>query len=128
LSKKTYFPDRGDLIHLNFSPSAGREHSGAHYGLVLSTSSFAKVTGYALVCPITSRIRGWPFEVVIPKGILPRKNEQAIESALLTDQVKSLDYRERGVQYLCKCPDNILDAVLEIVRAIIDADDVTDEI
>jgi mRNA interferase MazF len=128
VARKAYFPDSGDLVHLNFSPSAGHEHAGPHYALALSTAAFAKATGYALFCPITSRIRNWPFEVRIPAGVLPPKQGTPVDSVLLTDQIKSLDYRDRNAIFVAKAPDAVLDAVLDIVRAILDADDVMDEL
>ena len=94
MSKRTYFPDRGDFVHVNFSPSAGHEQAGGHYGLVLSTASFAKVTGQAFICPITSRIRGWPLEVLVPKGLLPPKQGQQAASQ---DEVTEMIARKRGL-------------------------------
>ena len=127
MSKRTYFPDRGDFVHVNFSPSAGHEQAGGHYGLALSTASFSRVTGQALICPITSHLRGWTLEVLVPKGILPPKTGELVDSAILTYQVKSLDFRERGVSFVTRAPDDILDETLEKVRAILDFDDVTAE-
>jgi mRNA interferase MazF len=127
VSKRTYFPDRGDFVHINFSPSAGVEQAGGHYGLVLSTSSFAKVTGNALICPITSTIRNWLLEVRVPKGLLPPKQGLMVESVIQSHQVKSLDFRERDVSFVATAPNEILDETLEKVRAIIDSDDVIDE-
>ena len=127
MARHTYFPDRGDFIHIDFSPSAGHEEAGGHYGLVLSTASFSKATGHALICPITSRIRGWPLEVIVRKGLLPLKQGAAVDSVVLTYQMKSLDFRERGVAYISKAPDDVLDETLEKIRAILDSDDVIEE-
>lgn len=71
MAKRTYFPDRGDFVHLNFSPAAQHELADRHYGLVLSTASFARKTGFALICPITSNVDPWPFDVAVPAGTLP---------------------------------------------------------
>lgn len=128
MARHTYFPDRGDFVHLNFSPSAQHEIADRHYALVLSTSSFSKLTGFALVCPITSNMKPWPFDVRIPAGILPPKAGRNVESALVTDQVKSVDFRDRGCAYVGKAPEEILDDALAKVRAILDSDDVVDEI
>lgn len=125
MSKRTYFPERGDFVYINFSPSAGHEQAGGHYGLVLSTASFSKVTGQAMICPITSHIRGWTLEVIVPKGLLPPKAGEPVDSVILTYQVKSLDFRERDVAFVTRAPDDILDEALEKVRAILDSDDVT---
>lgn len=128
MAKRTYFPDRGDFVHLNFSPSASHEMADRHYGLVLSTSSFARSTGFALICPITSNVTPWPFDVLVPKGILPPKGGKDIESAVLTDQVKSVDFRDRECEFIRKAPDDVLDEALAKVRAIIDSDDVVREL
>jgi mRNA interferase MazF len=128
MAKHAYFPDRGDLVHLNFSPSAHHEMAQRHYGLVLSSSSFARKTGFALVCPITSNTKPWPFDVRIPRGLLPRKQGVGVESVVMTDQVKSIDYRDRECEFVCKAPDDLLDEALAKVRAILDSDDVVAEL
>jgi mRNA interferase MazF len=128
MARKTYFPDRGHFVHLNFSPSAGHEMADHHYGIVISTASFSRLTGFAVVCPITSSIKPWPFYVPVPKGHLPLKGGILVESVIATDQVKSVDCRERGIDYVSDAPEEILDEVLAKVRAIIDSDDVVDEL
>lgn len=128
MARRTYFPDRGDFVHLNFSPSAGHEMADRHSALVLSTASFSRITGFALVCPITSAMRPWPFHVLVQKGILPAKQGLEVASNVATDQVKSVDCREREIEFVCKAPEEILDEVLAKVRAIIDSDDVVEEI
>ena len=128
MARRTYFPDRGDFVHLNFSPSAGHEMADRHFAIVLSTSSFARITGFALVCPVTSTIRPWPFYVFVPKGTLPAKQGVLVDSNIATDQVKSVDCRDREIKFVCKAPDEILDEVLARVRAIIDSDDVVEEL
>lgn len=128
MSKHTYFPERGDLVHhMDFSPSTGHELTGGHYGLVLSTASFARATGHVLVCPITSTIRGWGFEVFLSRGLLPPKQGTHVDSVVLTHQAKSLDFRERHTALVGRVPDVILDEALEKVRAIVDSDVVMSE-
>ena len=128
MARHTYHPERGDFVHLNFSPSAGHEMADRHYGLVLSTASFSRLTGFALVCPITSTVRPWPFFVAVPKGLLPAKQGVSVESVIATDQVKSVDCREREMEFVCKAPEDILDEALARVRAIIDSDDVVEKL
>ena len=128
MARHTYFPDRGDFVHLNFSPSAGHEMADRHYALVISTSSFSRVTGFAIVCPVTSSVKPWPFYVLVHKGILPPKAGVLVESVIATDQVKSVDCREREMEFVSKAPDEILDEALARVRAIIDSDDVVSEL
>lgn len=128
MSKLTYYPDRGDFVHLNFSPSAEHELADRHYALVLSTQSFAKKTGYAVVCPVSSNTRPWPFDVLVPQGILPPKQGKIIESVVMTDQMKSIDYRDRECAFVTQAPDAIVDEALAKVRAILDSDDVVEEL
>jgi len=130
VAKQTYFPDRSHFVHLNSSPSAQHEMADRHYGLVLSTVSFARKTGFALICPITSNTKLWPFDVRVPAGILPPKRGQAIDSVILTDQVKSVDFRGRECEceFVIEAPDELLDEALAKVRAIIDSDDVVEKL
>lgn len=127
MARHTYFPDRGDLVHVDFSSAAGHEQAGLRYGLVLSTVPFAKATGIALICPITATIRNVPLEVLVPAGILPPKQGKAVESVVLSYQIKALDFRERGIEFVARAPDDILDETLARVRAILDSDDVMGE-
>ena len=128
MARHIYYPDRGDFVHLNCSPSAGREMADRHFAIVISTASFSRTTGFAVICPITSTVRPWPLFVLVPKGILPPKQGVGVESVIATDQVKSVDWREREVEFVVKAPDEILDEVLGRVRAIIDSDDVMEEL
>ena len=128
MAKQTYFPDRGHLVHVNFSPSAEHEMADRHYALVLSTASFARKTGFALVCPITSNTKPWPFDVFLSRGTLPEKRGKEVDSVVLTDQVKSVDFRDRECEFVAVAPDDILDEALAKVRAILDSDDVVAEL
>ena len=128
MARQTYFPDRGHIVHLNFSPSAQHEIADRHYALVLSTASFARKTGFALVCPLTSNVKPWPFDVLIPRGLLPAKAGRQVASVVMTDQVKSIDFRDRECEFVVPAPDHILDEALGKVRAIIDSDDVVEEL
>jgi len=119
---KTYIPERGDLIHLNWYPSAGREMQDEHYGLVLSPREFNKQTELAMVCPTTSQVsqRSWAFAVLLEMGTLPPKEGKMVDSVILVDQTKALDYRYRGAKKVAECPKEVLDEVTEIVLAIMD--------
>jgi mRNA-degrading endonuclease toxin of MazEF toxin-antitoxin module len=112
MARLSYTPDRGDLVHVNLSPSAGRELTGPHYALVLSSKSYNQATGLAVCAAITSRIRGGPFEVLLPKGVLPPKSGIGeVDSVILCDALRQLDYRERSMTLVAKCPRDILDEV-----------------
>ena len=119
---KTYIPERGDLVHVNWYPSGGREMQDHHYGLVLSPMDFNKQTELAMICPTTSQVsdRDWSFAVLLKKGILPPKDGQDVDSAILVDQTRSLDYRYRGAKKVGECPKDILEEVTEIALTILD--------
>ncbi|MGD0389802.1 MAG: type II toxin-antitoxin system PemK/MazF family toxin [Tepidisphaeraceae bacterium] len=124
MSKQTYHPERGDIIHLNLAPSAGHELTGPHFALVLSTLRFSKATGFTIVAPGTTkyhgeqRLAGQQLMVKLPPvAKLPQ------EGWLYPHQVKSLDYRDRGVSFVAKLEDDdFLIDILERVRAFIDPD------
>ena len=112
MARHAYTPDRGDLVHVSLSPSAGRELTGPHYALVLSPESYNRDHGLAVCVAITSRIRGGPFEVLLPKGTLPAKSGIGeVDSVILADALRQLDYRERSMEFIAKCPGEILDEV-----------------
>jgi len=119
-SHRTQFPDSGDIIHVNLAPSAGREMTGPHYALVLSSAQYAKVTGTVLVCPITSRVRGWDFEVPLSPGLLPsKKGAGDVASVIHSDAVRQLDFRERGATIVAKSPPAIIAEVRDILAQVL---------
>ncbi len=81
-------PERGDIVWLDFHPQAGHEQAGHRPALVISQSAYNRTVGLALFCPITSRAKGYPFEVSLPAG-------HKVRGVVLADQVKSLDWRMR---------------------------------
>jgi mRNA-degrading endonuclease toxin of MazEF toxin-antitoxin module len=121
MARLSYTPDRGDLVHLNLSPSAGRELTGPHYALVLSAKSYNHGTGLVVCVAITSRVRGGPYEVLLPKGSLPAKAGVGdVDSVILSDAIRQLDYRERAMQFVAKCPRAIMDAVTLRALTVVD--------
>lgn len=80
-----YIPEAGDIVWLQFNPQAGHEQAGHRPALVLSPAKYNKI-GLMLCCPMTTKLKGYPFEVVI---------EGSQTSAALADQVKSLDWKVR---------------------------------
>ena len=127
MSKQTYHPDRGDIIHLNLSPSAGHELTGPHFALVISTARFSKATGFAIVVPATTkyhaeqRLAGQQLMVKLPA--LASIDQ---DGWLYPHQVKSLDYRDRDVSLVARLEDDdFLIDVMERVRAFIDPDSTT---
>ena len=92
-----YCPARGDLIWIDFNPQAGHEQAGRRPALVLSPQPYNGKVGLAILCPITSKVRGFPFEVKIPDGL-------KVGGVILSDQVKSLDWKERRAEFAGKVP------------------------
>jgi mRNA interferase MazF len=105
-------PDRGDLVWLDFDPQAGREQAGRRPALVLSPRAYHQHTPYAVVCPITTRVKGYPFEVVLPAGL-------PIAGAVLADQVKSIDRHARRIEVVGRAPEELVRDVGEKVRALL---------
>ncbi|MBI4729736.1 MAG: endoribonuclease MazF [Acidobacteria bacterium] len=108
-----YTPDRGDVVWLRFDPQAGHEQGGRRPALVISPKSYNRKVGLALFCPITSNIKGYPFEVEIPKG-------SKATGAVLSDQIKSLDWRVRSATRLCSAPAGVIDDVTARILALVD--------
>ena len=107
-----YIPNRGDAVWITFNPQAGHEQAGRRPALILSPASYNDKVGLAILCPITSHIKGYPFEVLISAG-------RKINGAILSDQVKSLDWRERQAKLVCKLPAAIVDEVLQKLNTLL---------
>jgi len=103
---RRYTPGRGDVVWLTFHPQAGHEEAGRRPALVLSPASYNRKVGLALFCPITSQVKGYPFEVPIPNGL-------EVAGVVLSDQVKSLDWQARAAQFICRLPASATVEVLE---------------
>ena len=107
-----YIPDRGDAVWLTFDPQSGHEQRGRRPAVVLSPRSYNSVTGLALFCPVTSKIKGYPFEVVLP-------SVTKIEGVILADQVRNLDWKSRDAEWICKLPSATTEEVLGKLSALI---------
>jgi mRNA interferase MazF len=92
-----YIPDRGDIVWMTFNPQAGHEQAGRRPALVLSPASYNGKVGLAILCPITSQVKNYPFEVLIPDGL-------KMGGAILSDQVKSHDWRASQAEFVCELP------------------------
>ncbi len=100
-----YVPERGDVVWISLRPQAGHEQSGRRPALVLSPAAYNGKVGLALLCRITSQVKGYPFEVVIPAGA-------GVAGAVLADQVKSADWRAREAEFICTLSQATLSEVL----------------
>ena len=107
-----FVPDRGDLLWLHFDPQVGREQAGRRPALALSPRAYNAKVGLALFCPVTSAVKGYPFEVPIPNGL-------PVQGVVLADHVKSLDWRVRQATLIARVPDSTLALVLERLRLLL---------
>src|SRR5947199_8244601 len=98
VSRKSYIPERGDAVWITLDPQAGHEQAGRRPALVLSPAAYNGKVGLALLCPITSQVKGYPFEVGLPAGL-------KVGGVALADQVKSLDWRARKATLICRVPE-----------------------
>ena len=101
-----YEPERGDIVWLTFNPQAGHEQAGRRPAVVLSPRTYNSKVGLAIFCPITSKIKGYPFEVKIPADC-------DATGVVLADQVKSLDWRARTASYICTLPEPVMAEILQ---------------
>lgn len=109
----SYCPKRGDVVWLSFAPQAGHEQAGHRPALVLSPEAYNRKTGLAIFCPITSQIKGYPFEVHLPSGL-------KASGVVLADQVKSFDWQARGAQFCCRIPEATLAEVLSKLNVLLE--------
>lgn len=107
-----YVPDRGDVVWLHFTPQAGHEQAGHRPALVLSPASYNGKTGLMLCCPITSREKGYPFEVKLD----PRAG---VSGVALADQIKSLDWRARQAKRKGKAASHTTGRAIDLARALL---------
>jgi mRNA interferase MazF len=112
VKRSDYIPERGDLIWISLSPRTGHEQSGRRPAVVLSPAAYNGKVGLAILCPITRQIIGYPFEVILPEGI-------SVSGAILSDQVKNLDWRIRKAELICTLPRAIIHEVLEKIRLLL---------
>ncbi len=99
-----YVPDRGDIIWIDFNPQRGHEQAKRRPGLVLSPKAYNQKTSLCLLCPMTSKQKGYPFEVLLKNG--------DPENVILSDQVKSLDWKARNAIFKSRASQNVLEEVI----------------
>jgi len=99
-----YIPDRGDIVYLDFDPTKGHEQRGHRPAFVLSPRRYNAKSSLALLMPITKQQKGYPFEVFLPP-------ELQIQGVILADQIKCLDWKARGVQFIEFAPESVVEEV-----------------
>lgn len=107
----SYVPDKGEVVWLDFDPQAGHEQSGRRPAFVVSSSSYNKRTSLMLCCPITTQVKGYPFEVAVEDGV---------RGVILADQVKSLDWQVRRAEKKGKASKEVFDEVIAKIRVILE--------
>jgi mRNA interferase MazF len=107
-----YIPQRGDFVRLDFDPQSGHEQMGNRPALVVSQTEFNQYRGFALVCPVSNTKRHNPFYVTIPADL-------AVTGVIMTDQLRSLDYRSRSAISIGECPADLLLEVLNRIYPIL---------
>ena len=112
---RRYVPARGDTVWITLNPQAGHEQAGRRPGLVVSPASYNGKVGLAVLCPITGQVKGYPFEVIIPSGL-------KVCGVVLSDQVKSLDWRMRRAEFICKVPRQTISEVIDKLEALLLSD------
>ncbi len=110
--KGSYVPERGDIVWVELDPQAGHEQAGRRPALVLSPAVYNGRVGLALLCPVTSQVKGYPFEVALPE-------ELAVSGVVLADQVKSLDWRARRAARICAVSEEVVAEVLDKLNTLL---------
>ena len=108
----TYTPERGDVVWISLNPQAGDEQSGRRPAVVLSPGAYNGKVGLAILCPVTSQVKGYPFEVRLPE-------ELDIGGVILADQVKSLDWRARKAEFAGSLPAATIGEVLQRLNTLL---------
>ena len=109
---KHYTPARNDVVWLSFRLQSGREQAGRRPAIVISPQIYNNKTGLSLFCPITSKSKGYPFEVQLPGSC-------AIQGVILSDQLKSLDWKTRQAEYICTVSSEIMKDVTNKLKTLI---------
>ncbi len=107
-----YVPERGDAVWITLDPQAGHEQAGRRPALVLSPSAYNGRVGLALFCPITSQVKGYPFEVPLPPGL-------PLAGVVGADQVKSLDWRARKITRIGPLPEEVVVQVVQRLQLLL---------
>ena len=105
-------PERGDVVWIDFHPQSGREQAGRRPALVLTPARYNGLVGLLIACPVTKRAKGYPFESPLPADL-------AVQGVVLADHVRSLDWRARRSEFICKAPGEVVEQVTAKVQALL---------
>ena len=112
MSAARYVPERGDLLWLTFDPQAGHEQAGRRPALVLSPAAYNRRANLALLCPITTQAKGYPFEVALPGGL-------PLSGVILADHLKSVEWAARRAEFVGKASADVLAEVTTKLRPLL---------
>jgi mRNA interferase MazF len=112
----SYVPRRGDIVWLSFDPQAGHEQAGRRPAFVVSPEAYNRKTGLFLACPVTSKVKGYPFEVALPEN-------RDVGGVILADQIKSLDWKARRAKFAAATDKDVISEVIALVLPLIDEHD-----
>jgi len=112
VSRKLAAPDQGDVVWLNHDPQAGHEQAGHRPALVLSPKAYNAATGLMLCCPVTTRAKGYPFEVELIGA-------KGVKGVVLSDQLRSLDWEARGAEKAGRAADDVVTDVLAKLKVLL---------
>ena len=107
-----YVPSRGDVVWINFDPQVGHEQAGRRPAVILSPIDYNRTVGLALMCPITTRSKGYPWEIAL-------EHSSGVQGVVLADQVKSLDWRRRNAAFLARLDDPTTSVILDRARILL---------
>ena len=113
MTRSQSVPDRGDLVWLEFAPHAGHEQAGRRPGVVLSPETYNRLTGLALICPVTSKIKGFGFESRLPEG-------SSVQGVVLSDHVRSMDWRTRKLRKEGRVSDGVIRDIFQKLGTLLD--------
>ena len=111
MATKVYVPEAGDIVWLEFDPQAGHEQAGHRQALVLSPAAYNVKKGLMICCPLSTQIKGYPFEV--------QTQISTKSGVVLSDQVKSLDWRVRKAKKKGVVSEEVLQEVRAKIKALL---------
>jgi len=111
VAKRSYIPERSDLVWLDFNPVRGHEQKGKRPALVVSSSGYNAKSGLALVCPVTSQVKGYPFEVAF--------KTRNVQGVILADQIRGVDWKKRDAEKICRISEAVVTEVQEYVKKLV---------
>ena len=111
VAKRTYVPDRGDIVWLDFNPVRGHEQNGRRPALIISSKRYNAKSGLALVCPVTSHIKGYPFEVEFKTKL--------VQGVILADQIRGVDWSERRAEKIGAVSEAVVTEVQNYVKRLV---------